>query len=634
MSSRGRKRTVVPGSAAPWRGQAVTRARTHMATHTIWPHTCPRCGKPVHPDPPDTAPGKSKWVIGHIKDRATHPELTWVESNWRIEHRKCSDKTGQAAVIAKAKAEALRDAGITPVFSQNEAAAESPPLAFSLSDDLEQPGQINPDLLWDPAVLARTEWLRPLLDIPEDASPPLMMTPVPDDAVGTYGWDAVAWIEETQRISLRWWQKLSIVRQLEHRADGSLCHRTKVESAPRRAGKSVGLRGGALWRMEHGPALFGETQTVIHTGSDMAICREIQKGAWRWAESVGWTVTRGNGKEQIEATAGDRWLVRAQDAVTGYDCHLGIVDEGWNVKPDTVSEGLEPATLERSSPQMVLTSTAHRRATSMMRTWLADAQAMTDPAVLLLLWAAPAGSDPGDPEVWRAASPHWSEDRHRLIASKYEKALRGEVDAELDDPDPMRGFESQYLNIWHLTEAKTVGTPVIGHDSWTALAMPAPDRVPDAVAVESWFGQGISVARAWKREDGPVVVSVADHPDLPAAVAYAASLGLSRPVLAGSSLADDGAWQRQGVRFTKMADSTRSQVGDLIRYLGERAFVHDGSEVLRDQVLTLRTSPGTDGPRLRSTGRADAVKAAMWAVTEAAGIAPGSGIDTVIVVEW
>ena len=44
---------------------------------------------------------------------------------------------------------------------------------------------------------------------------------------------------------------------------------------------------------------------------------------------------------------------------------------------------------------------------------------------------------------------------------------------------------------------------------------------------------------------------------------------------------------------------------------------HDGSAVLTDQVLAVRISHGPDGPRVRSTGRLDGVKAAAWAATEA-----------------
>lgn len=328
--------------------------------------------------------------------------------------------------------------------------------------------KVREGLSWPGAGLARWPWLTPFATVPPDAAPPLWMTPPPADAVGSYGADAVVWIEHEQKITLRWWQRLAITRQLEHRADGTLCARTVLESAPRRAGKSVRVRGLALWRMAH-PDLFGEVQTVIHTGSDVAICREIQRGSWRWAEeSAGWVVSRANGKEALETPDGDRWLVRAQDAVYGYDVTLGVVDEAWKVKPDTVTEGLEPATLERLSPQVHVTSTSHRRATSLMPTLLRSALTVDDPRVLVLVWAAAAGSDPGDPEVWRAASPYWSRDRAQLVADKYRAAAAGEVDPAADDPDPMAGFCAQYLNIWNLDIGPAVGERAIDPAAWEA----------------------------------------------------------------------------------------------------------------------------------------------------------------------
>lgn len=370
--------------------------------------------------------------------------------------------------------------------------------------------EVRPELLWSPPALSRYEWLKPFLEVPEDASPPLAMTPPSEDAVGSYGADAVSWIEETQRIKLRWWQRLAVTRQLEHREDGSLCYRTLVESCPRRAGKSVRIRGMALWRM-HSADLFGEVQTVVHTGADVAICREIQRGAWRWSEEVaGWVVSRANGKEAIETPDGDRWLVRAQGAVYGYDVCLGVVDEGWNVAPDTVSEGLEPAILERQSPQLHLTSTAHRRATSLMRTALSHALSTADPETLLLLWGAPSGSDPSDPAVWRAASPYWSEDRRRMIAAKYEKALAGENDPELDDPNPMRGFEAQYLNVWRLREDSK--DPAISPDKWAdCLDAGTLDEVKSRVALcldVSLDGQHATLVAAAVLPDGRVRVEV------------------------------------------------------------------------------------------------------------------------------
>ena len=307
--------------------------------------------------------------------------------------------------------------------------------------------EVREDLRWDPEVLAAYEWLRPFLDVPEDANPPLAMTTPPADAVGSYGAQCLSWMAEELGITARWWQALAITRQLEHRADGSLCWREIDESAPRRSGKSVRLRGVSSWRLRHGPGLFGERQEIVHTGSDLAVCRKVQKDAWRWAERAGFIVTRGNGKEAVETAAGDTWLVRAQAACYGWDTTLGLVDEGWDVLPDTVTEGLEPSLLERSSPQLHLTSTAHRRATSLMRTRLTAALSGDDAEVLVLLWGALPQDDPGDPEVWRKASPHWTEARRRMIEKKYAAALAGEADPEFDDPDPMAGFTSQYLNI-------------------------------------------------------------------------------------------------------------------------------------------------------------------------------------------
>jgi hypothetical protein len=469
------------------------------------------------------------------------------------------------------------------------------------------------DLAWNAPALADYPWLSQFTAVPDDAAPPLAMSLPPDDAVGSYGADAVEWIEKTQRITLRWWQVLAITRQLEHREDGTLCHRVVIESCPRRAGKSVRVRGVALWRMAH-PDLFGETQTVIHTGSDVAICREVQRGAWRWAEEVGWTVARGNGKEAIETPAGDRWLVRAQLAVYGYDATFGIVDEAWNVKPDTVDEGLEPATLERLSPQLHLTSTAHRRATSLMRQRILDLLRGSG-GDLLLLWGAPDGSDPGDPAAWRAASPHWSDDRGRMIAAKYTKALAGEADPQADDPDPMAGFCAQYLNVWQFRPVTAErGEPVVSDEDWEDLAVDVGADPPVAAAVESWFGGGVSVALAWRIGD-QVVVSVRALPDLSGVPGVLAEAGFTRRATVGASLLTDPALS--GVRTTKGQGRTGVTVQELRRLIAEGVFLHDGGEHLTGQVLAARTTPGADGPRMTSSGAADAIKAAVWAATGA-----------------
>lgn len=598
--------------AAPrWSGRTVEKARAYMRATTQWPTPCGLCGKPVHPDPP------KGWVVGHIKSRGAHPELTLVKSNWRIEHRKCSDATGQQGVIEKAKAEVRRSG-----FSPEPPASESPPLPVSPSSANQDPFSIPDALSWPTFTKAAPEWLQPYLVLGETDNPPLAVSPVHPAATGTYADIAIPWIERAEGKRLRWWQKFGLAMKLQHGANGALLIRTIVETAPRRAGKSVGFRGLAMWRQEHGAALFGERQEIIHTGSDLAVCRKLQKEAWPWARAQ-WgpkSVTMGNGKEAIERPGGDVWLVRAQTAVYGWDTTLGLVDEGWDVAPEVVDEGLGPSLMGRQSPQLAMTSTAHRRATSTMRTAIADALAMEDLATLLLWWGALPTDDPGDPETWRKASPYWDEERAEFVASMYRKALRGEQDPELDDPDPMRGFQSQYCNVWRLKERRTIGEPVISPDAWEALTVARPDGPPDSVAVEAWFGDGVAVVEAWKPAGGPVVVSVSDHPNLTVAAAQIAACGLRRPVLVGASLADHPAWRANGLRVKSMTGATSVAVGDLMRDLAEHRFAHDGSELLTEQVLNLRTTAAPSGPRIRSTGRLDAVKALVWAVDEAAGV--------------
>lgn len=200
-----------------------------------------------------------------------------------------------------------------------------------------------------------------------------------------------------------------------------------------------------------------------------------------------------------------------------------------------------------------------------------------------------------------------------MISSKYARALAGEADPEADDPDPMAGFVAQYLNVWRLGgKGNDRGDAPVSAEDWAELLEPVPDRVPDAVALESWFGDGISVSLAWRLEDGRAVVRSTDAPDLAAAAAVVRQSGFRRRVvLAGESLLDDPALK--GVKLRKASGRAAAAVLELSRLIREDAFLHDGGDLLTAQVLAARTMPGADGPRMVSTGRFDAVKTAVWA---------------------
>lgn len=567
-----------------------------------------------------------------------YPELTWEVSNWQPEHRACSDASGQESVIRKAKADALRAAGITdseaiarvldqgssqvsPFFPAGSGPGKPPPLPVSLpgAGDVDDPtANIREALTWPGFVAAAPAWCVDLLEIPDDSAPPLAMTPPHPAAVGTYGWDVVADVEKHDRRPLRWWQKLVLVRLLEHRRDGSLCWKYHISSGPRRIGKSHVYRGQMRWRLAHGRKLFGEPQVIVHTAMDLYVCRRVQRPAWPWAEAAGWTVVKANGKEAIETPEGDIWAIRAA-ASAGHadDVTASLVDEAWDVEPIFVDDGLVPAMTDRNSAQLTLTSTANRKATSLMRTQISAALEVDDEETLLMLWAAPAGADIGDPTVWRASSPHWTEDRAKTMQKMYRKALAGEADPELDDPDPIEGFKSQWLNMWKLRERKeTKGEPLTSPAEWAALEVPAPDRVPDAVAVESWPGESVTVARAWRMHDtGLVLVSATEHATLAIAWRAARAAGYRRKIHVGKSHIGDPAVRMPYEPRTGRGSQAAADLADVLR---DRRLRHDGSEWLAGQVLAARTTTTPDGVRLVSDERADGLKAVIWAAEAAA----------------
>jgi hypothetical protein len=126
-----------------------------------------------------------------------------------------------------------------------------------------------------------------------------------------------------------------------------------------------------------------------------------------------------------------------------------------------------------------------------MRPRLLAALRNADRDVLLLLWGARPDADFADEATWRAASPHWSEDRRSLIARKYAAALAGVDEPEFDDPDPVRGWAAQYLNVWPLLVGR--GDGIL--PNWSARATDEPPLAPAALGVaadvdQTWLSLG------------------------------------------------------------------------------------------------------------------------------------------------
>jgi len=54
--------------------------------------------------------------------------------------------------------------------------------------------------------------------------------------------------------------------------------------------------------------------------------------------------------------------------------------------------------------------------------------------------------------MWRLASPHWTEQRQKLIRGAVERALAGDHDD--DGEDPQAAVRNQWLNAWQEPQRK------------------------------------------------------------------------------------------------------------------------------------------------------------------------------------
>jgi hypothetical protein len=470
------------------------------------------------------------------------------------------------------------------------------------------------DAVWDRV------WLEELRDVPAEAVWPRLMTVPHPDAVGSLGDEFVAWAQ-ARGTSLRWFQRLIATRLLEVDADGHLVWGWLLLTVARQVGKSLLLRELCLWRV-HQFGRFVGPQDVLHISNQVRTGKEVMRPAQMWARRQGdgvWDVKVANESVQLEHLAsGSRWMLRTPNNAYSFTAAMAFVDEAWAIPPAAIEEGVAPALVATPDAQLVLMSTAHRKATLLClgrRRLALDALASGDGG-LLIDWSASPDMEIDDPAGWRQASPHWDKRRERFIAERLAFALSPEF-ANPDEPDPQEWFRAQWLNQWPRRNAtgRTRGEPLVAADVWEScrgVVVDDPDRIVAAVA--DYAGLGVAIAAVVVQPDGRLGVdgwTVAGWADALADLRRLQAGHESFRVFADPMLKDR---MPPGLRAsTAPATLTRSGLS-LLRELAAAGGVVSDSVDLADQLGSVRVADSVGGLTIVPGARADLVRAAAWAV--------------------
>lgn len=435
---------------------------------------------------------------------------------------------------------------------------------------------------------------------------------------GSYGVRAAEWLSDVYGLTLRGWQRYALERILEHDAQGELVWRTAVITVARQSGKSYLTRALCLWRMHEGRELWGEEQTIIHVANKRETAMEVMRPAGLWAEETyGKRTTRwGAARAGIDLPTGDRWIIHAANASAGvgFSTSMVFVDEAWQVERTVVDDGLAPTMLERTSPQLVLVSTAGDSTSDLLLSYrqrAIDDLGSESPGILLLEWSAPPDADPDLVETWRWASPEWTERREEFLR------------AQSRNIEPA-AFSTQYLNQW-VARVHTWLPDATWHATESDLDLPADQPWHVAVA-DDFDGMGHAVAIAAQADDR-IVIRATIHRTIPEVDARLEAIRAEHPAL--TVFATPLYRDRLRTPFT-LVGSSEAAAGTQILYdaFERRVIAHDGDVALREHFHQSTISKRQGGWMLTAPmGKAGvhgarAVMFAVWAASKVQKPAP------------
>jgi hypothetical protein len=316
------------------------------------------------------------------------------------------------------------------------------------------------------------------------------------------GFECIEFAEEVLGLSLMPWQRWLLIHALELAEDRSFRFRTLLLLCARQNGKTTLMQLLALWRM-----YVDRAPLVIGTAQNLSLAEDTWQGALDMAEGVSdlaseiAAISRVNGDKFMRLTTGERYKVTtaSRRGGRGLSSDLVLLDELREHQNWDAWGAITKTTRARPSPQIAGFSNAGDAKSVVLADLREKALvALNEPSSTLGIfeWSAVEGCAMDDPDGWAAANPALG---HLLS----ESAIRSEVET-----DPEAVFRTEVLCQWVTTLDSAIPMTV-----WESLAdayAPRGNNVVFVVDVAPDQSTG-TIAVAWKRPDGAVHVSLADH---------------------------------------------------------------------------------------------------------------------------
>jgi phage terminase large subunit-like protein len=155
-------------------------------------------------------------------------------------------------------------------------------------------------------------------------------------------------------------------------ADNKFVHRSSLVSVARQNGKTTIIQAVILFWLVEMPKIRGQKQTVVSGAHRLDLaCLLFDDLAPILEEYYGAKIVKSYGRYQATMPDGSKWWVKALKPNQGHgmSIDLVIVDELFDVNPDSVEGGLLPAQRARKNPLALFFSTAGTEESVLFARW-------------------------------------------------------------------------------------------------------------------------------------------------------------------------------------------------------------------------------------------------------------------------